>query len=138
MIRHRTGTAHRAGAALAAFVAVPVLLAACGSDESSSADLDLSPQAQEGADVAADNGCQSCHSIDGSGGTGPTWQGLAGSEVELSNGETVVADAAYLKQSIQDPAAATVEGLSPIMPTYDLSPQEVDALVAYIEALPAS
>ena len=123
--------------ALAALVTVPLLLAACGSDESS-ADLDLSPQAQRGADVAADKGCQSCHSIDGSGGTGPTWQGLAGSEVELSDGETVVADAAYLKQSIQDPAAATVEGFSPIMPPFDLSPEELDALVAYIEALPAS
>ena len=137
MIRHRTGTARRAAAALAALATVPLFLAACGSDESS-ADLDLSPQAQEGADLAAENGCQSCHSIDGSGGTGPTWQGLAGSEVELSNGETVVADADYLKQSIQDPAAVAVEGFSPIMPTFDLSPQELDALVAYIEALPAS
>lgn len=131
-----SGRGRRVGVAVTVLAAA-LLLAACGSDESS-ADLDLSPQAQEGADVAADNGCQSCHSTDGSGGTGPTWQGLAGAEVELSDGETVVADAAYLKQSIQDPAAATVEGFSPIMPTYDLSPQEVDALVAYIQELPAS
>ena len=131
-----SGRGRRVGVAVTVLAAA-LLLAACGSDESS-ADLDLSPQAQEGADVAADNGGQSCHSTDGSGGTGPTWQGLAGAEVELSDGETVVADAAYLKQSIQDPAAATVEGFSPIMPTYDLSPQEVDALVAYIQELLAS
>ena len=40
-----------------------------------------SAQAVEGQALAESNGCATCHSADGSDGTGPTWQGLAGTEV---------------------------------------------------------
>ena len=42
------------------------------------------------------NGCVGCHSVDGSPLTGPTWFGLFGSNVELADGTTVIADEALL------------------------------------------
>ncbi len=121
----------------AAAVVLLVLVASCGSDESSSS-ADLSPAARRGADVSEERGCEGCHSLDGANGTGPTWQGLAGSQVELTDGSTVVADAGYLTRSIEEPAAQTVQGFAPIMPTFGLSDDDVAALVAYIESVPAS
>ena len=45
--------------------------------------------------------------------TGPTWFGLYGSDVELDNGTTVVADDAFIAESILDPKAKEVAGFPP-------------------------
>src|SRR6476646_284805 len=58
-------------------------------------------------------GCIGCHSLDGSKGTGPTFKGLAGSKVALTNGQSVVADPAYLEKSIENADADVVQGYSP-------------------------
>ena len=58
-------------------------------------------------------GCVGCHSLDGSKGTGPTFKGLAGSQVQLTNGQSVVADPAYLEKSIENADADIVQGYSP-------------------------
>lgn len=49
--------------------------------------------------------CEPCHSLDGSRSPrlGPTWQGLYGSERELTNGETIVADEQHIINSIINP-----------------------------------
>lgn len=97
---------------------------------------ELSAEAAKGQDLADQNGCITCHSVDGSDGTGPTWQGLAGTEVTLDDGSTVTADDAYLQQSMTDPSAQIVEGFTAVaMPQFDISSADVDALVAYIDAL---
>ena len=59
-------------------------------------------QTPEGAGqlLAVKNGCVGCHSIDGTPMTGPTWFGLFGSNVKLADGTTVVADEAYISESI--------------------------------------
>jgi len=54
--------------------------------------------------------CASCHSIDGSTLVGPSWLGLYGSEVTLSDGSTVTADEEYIRNSILDPASQIVAG----------------------------
>lgn len=113
---------------------VLAVTAACGSS-GESAQSDLSPAAARGQELAAQNGCTNCHSTDGRNGTGPTWQGLAGSTVTLDDGTTVTADDAYLHRSITDPSAQRVDGAAAIMPEFNLSPAEVDDLVAYIESL---
>jgi cytochrome c oxidase subunit 2 len=47
---------------------------------------------------------------------------------------TVIADEAYLKESILAPAAKVVEGFQPTMPAFpDLKDDEVEALVEFIE-----
>jgi cytochrome c oxidase subunit II len=89
-----------------------------------------------GKALVAQNGCAGCHSIDGTKLTGPTWRGLFGSQVTLSDGSTVAADEAYLTQSIVDPNAKMVQGFAAgIMPKFGLSDAQVKAIVAYIETL---
>jgi len=61
-------------------------------------------------EVVWKNQCSSCHSIDGSSGTGPTWKDLFGSQRELTDGSTVTADEAYIMESIYDPQAKIRKG----------------------------
>ena len=79
--------------------------------------------------MARDRGCTSCHSSNGDKGTGPTWKGLYGSEVELADGTTVTADETYVKESITDPGAKIVNGYGNVMPHFTLSQEEVNQLV---------
>ncbi len=79
--------------------------------------------------------CMACHTIDGSTGTGPTWQGLWMSEVPLEDGTTVVADEDYITESITDPSAKVHEGFAPIMPEFDLSDDEIADVIAFIQTL---
>jgi cytochrome c oxidase subunit 2 len=95
----------------------------------------LSGAAEVGADLAQSYNCASCHSVDGSRSTGPTWDGIWGEQVELADGTRVEVDDEYVRRSITDPAALVVDGFSPIMPTFDLPDDELAALSAYIRSL---
>lgn len=90
-----------------------------------------------GRDTAVRHGCFACHTVDGSRHIGPSFAGLYGREVKLQNGETIVADAAYLTRSMMDPRADIVAGFKPLMPTYQglLSSGETAALVEFIKSL---
>ena len=93
------------------------------------------PEGRGQALVAA-NGCAACHSITGTTGIGPTWRGLFGHEVHLADGTTVIADEAYLAESIHDPQAKIVEGFeTQLMPTYGFTDQQIADIVAYIKTL---
>lgn len=84
--------------------------------------------------------CLSCHSVDGKEMVGPTWQGLYGHEVELEDGTVVIADDAYLIESIKDPGAKIVKGFpAGAMPPYGaiLSDEDIANIVAYIRTLRA-
>lgn len=104
--------------------------AACGDDPAPTAG-----GSQDVADMVSDLGCAGCHSTNGDKKSGPTWQGLAGSDVPLADGSTVVADRAYLTRSIEDPGADVVDGFAPIMPDLNLDPEQIDAIVTYIQEL---
>jgi cytochrome c oxidase subunit 2 len=81
--------------------------------------------------------CNTCHSIDGSRLTGPTFQGLFGRQESLADGSTVIADENYIRRSILEPQAQITAGYDPVMPTYSgiLRPQDIDALIEYIKTL---
>ena len=83
----------------------------------------------------AAEGCAGCHGQDFGGAAGPGWTGLAGSEVELADGTTVVADDDYLTRAITDPGAEVAAGFSIEMPANNLTDDEVAAIVAYINTL---
>jgi cytochrome c oxidase subunit 2 len=86
--------------------------------------------------LVTQNGCGACHSINGAAGIGPTWSGLFGSEVNLSDGTTVIADEAYIAESIREPQAKIVKGFeSQQMVRYSFTDDEIAALVAYIKTL---
>lgn len=113
-----------------ALAAVSMIVAvACGDDDT--ADVQLSPAGEAGKRLYETRGCAGCHDN----GVGPSFDGLAGSEVTLDDGSTVVADDEYLRRSITDPDAQRVDGYSTKMPTTDLSDDEVDQLIAYIRDL---
>ncbi len=99
--------------------------------EAGNQDTDL---VSKGRAVAASHGCVACHSVDGSKQVGPTWKGLYGHSVELADGSKVVADDAYIKESILQPNAKVVQGFAPIMPPQQLGDDDIAALIAYIRA----
>lgn len=82
--------------------------------------------------------CLGCHTVDGNKSVGPTWKDLYGNEVELKDGSKVIADVAYLTESIKDPGAKIVKDYPEnAMPPYGaiLSDQNIADLVAYIKTL---
>lgn len=87
-----------------------------------------------GAQVATQNACNTCHSIDGSKGIGPTWKDLYGSTRTFTDGTTAIADEAYIRESITKPMAKIVESFMPAMPPMPLTEEQIDALVAYAKA----
>lgn len=91
-----------------------------------------------GANWVKQTGCTSCHSIDGSKNIGPTFKGLAGSQVTLSDNTTVTADDAYIIDSIRNPGKQIVKGFNNIMPAdiaSNLTDQQVQDILAYIKSL---
>jgi cytochrome c oxidase subunit 2 len=93
------------------------------------------PEGRGEALVAA-NGCAACHSTTGAQGIGPTWRGLFGDEVQLTDGTTVITDEAYIAESIHDPQAKIVEGFeTQLMPTYGFTEEQIADIVAYIKTL---
>ena len=102
-----------------------------GSDD---AGPNLSALAQRGRELAVTRSCTGCHGRSGEGNTGPAWTGLFGSTRDLQDGSTVVADRAYLAESIVDPNAKLVAGFGR-MPQDSISDADVAALVQYIVEL---
>jgi cytochrome c oxidase subunit 2 len=115
-------------------VALGVSAIACGSP----AALDpaaTSGQESSGEDLFRSLGCSECHSS-GSG-IAPSLEGVFGSEVSVESGEVILADEAYLRESILSPQAETVLGYSPIMPNFAgrISDEELSALVEHLQSL---
>jgi mono/diheme cytochrome c family protein len=127
-----TPTPHLAGLVMFSVVAA---LSGCGGDARTTTEIVLSPAAERGRQVARDGGCAACHGADGGGATGPAWTDLYLRDVELDDGSTVLADDAYLIESITDPRVKVVEGYSVPMPDNDLDDAEVAAVIEYIKAL---
>ncbi len=92
-----------------------------------------------GRSLYTSDGCSACHSLNGTPGVGPSFKGVAGSHVTLTNGQTITATDAYLEQSISSPDAQIVKGYhAGVMPaaiaSYNLpnTPNDIRALVAFI------
>ena len=98
--------------------------------------------ATAGKAVFASNGCGSCHTLSAAGATGtigPDLDKAVSGDAQKDN----MPLAAFIKQSITDPAAYTASGgpWSTPMPTTfgsSLSPAQIDDLVALIESSQAS
>lgn len=100
----------------------------------SSASPVTDPLAQQGQQIYQQQ-CAACHSTDGTPMTGPSWKGLYGHEVTLEDGSTVTADDAYIHESILTPTAKIVQGFPPAMPPFQLSDDEINAIIAFIKTL---
>jgi cytochrome c oxidase subunit 2 len=93
--------------------------------------------AEQGEKLFQQFGCSTCHLLDQQGRC-PTLRGLYNKPVQLADGATVVADDAYIRQSILDPNAKITASFEPnVMPVFkgQLSEENVIQLVAYIKSL---
>lgn len=93
------------------------------------------PLPELGEQVFGAKACLGCHSVDGSGGVGPSMKGLFGTSETMSDGSTVEVDENYLRESIIVPAAKVVQGYQPIMPPIPMSDREVEGLIEFIKTL---
>ena len=124
--------------AAVALCALPLVAAACGGGD----DGGSSGGAGKGEDLYRQYACASCHSLDGSEGTGPSFKGLAGSTVKLEGGKEATADAAYLERAITDPDADVTAGynaglMKASIDGFDLGskPEDVQKLVEFIQGV---
>lgn len=97
-------------------------------------DVVLVASAEAGAKLYKSKICFSCHSIDGSRLVGPSFKGLYGRVEKTSAGE-VKADDAYITESILQPMAKIVDGYPPAMPVINLTPLEIQSVIAYVKTL---
>ena len=112
---------------------IAAVLTSCGGEETA-----LPVDAAAGKEIYQ-QGCGGCHTVDGTSRSGPSFLGLAGSQVTLKTGASVVADRNYLVNSILDPSAQVVDGYVDIMgsavPKGTYTEEQADQLAAYIESL---
>jgi cytochrome c oxidase subunit 2 len=81
-------------------------------------------------------GCSGCHEQTHHA-VAPNLAGLYASYVQLSNGEVVRADEAYLRDSILQPKKDVVAGYEPIMPSFKgvLSDGQLEMIIDYLKTL---
>lgn len=82
-------------------------------------------------------GCAGCHN---DAQLAPPLAGVIGRTTKLEDGSTVVADSAYVRESIVDPWTRIVAGYRPTMPTYAaiLSEAQLESLVTHLESMQGS
>jgi cytochrome c oxidase subunit 2 len=91
-----------------------------------------------GDQITQQFGCRACHSIDGTVVVGPSWNGLFGSQEELTDGTTVTVDHDYIVESIREPGAKITAGFQNLMPAtigQNLTDAQIADIVAFIESL---
>ena len=93
--------------------------------------------AEQGQKLFSQFGCANCHLLDEQGRC-PILRGIFNKPVQLNDGRVILADEAYLRESILDPNAKIVNGFLPnVMPNFkgQVSEENVIQLIAYIKSL---
>jgi cytochrome c oxidase subunit II len=93
--------------------------------------------AQQGERLFEQLGCSGCHLTDRQG-RGPMLRGMYGSRVQLAGGQTIMADDAYIRESILNPNAKLVTGYhANVMPSFQgqISEEGILQLIVYIKSL---
>jgi len=82
-------------------------------------------------------GCNACHTLDGSAGTGPTWKNLYGYEFSYRDGSSIVADVNHIRESIYDPGKYIRNGYDDQMASYQgrINTKEMNGLLALMRSL---
>ena len=92
--------------------------------------------ASGGEKLFQERGCANCHRSDKPGRC-PNLVGLFGQPVQLTTGQTVKADEAYVRESILDPSAKIVAGYQNIMPSFQglVTEEDLLQLIEYVKSL---
>jgi cytochrome c oxidase subunit II len=102
---------------------------------------DASTPGAEGLAIMKDQGCNACHSSDGTKIIGPTYLGLWGkTHVVVRGGQdvTITVDSAYIKKSIYDPGYDVVKGYQKgLMQSYEksISEKDIAKIIEYLKTL---
>lgn len=93
------------------------------------------PAAVTGRKLFEQLGCDRCHKP-AAGTLGPSLRGLLGRRIELESGGSLVADEAYIRESILNPKAKVVAGYKPSMPTFQglISEEGLHQIMAYLKS----
>ena len=137
LMNSRTRFKHWAVSIFGTFVAACLLIAGLLSvpEANAKAGVEVDPRVAAGAKLFVSQGCAACHQ-EGAAQLGPSLVGVFGRKEVLADGSTVLADDAYLHESIRQPQAKVVKGFAAAMPSYAHLPEaDVDALVAYLKSL---
>src|SRR6266581_2348661 len=106
------------------------------SDQATDISVDgLPARGASGGKILEDKGCLACHSLDGSAGVGPTFKGMWGKSVELTDGSTHILDADFVRDLILHPSKDVVKGYEPVMPELPLSDEEIRQIEEYLKDL---
>ena len=94
--------------------------------------------ASQGEKLFQKYACNTCHTST-SGARGPDLAGLYGKTRPLTNGQSVLADENYIRESILNPQAKIAAGFAPIMPTFQgqVSEDDLIRLLAYVRTMGA-
>jgi len=100
------------------------------------ASAELSAEAKAGRSLFTSLACATCH-VAQAPTLAPRLEGVFGTPQKLADGTEVIADEAYLKESILQPHAKILHGYQPVMTPYQgaINDQQLDQLVAYLKAL---
>jgi len=81
-------------------------------------------------------GCVTCHGPGGNG-TGPSLQGIYGTQVTLRTGQNRTVDDAFIRQAIVNPNALPLANFAPIMPSFQgqVDEEQILQLIAYVKSL---
>jgi cytochrome c oxidase subunit 2 len=93
--------------------------------------------ASQGEKLFQQLGCSTCHLLDEQGRC-PIMRGVYGSQVLLDDGRTILADDAYVRESILNPNAKIVSGFhKDVMPTFQgqVTEENLLQLIEYIKSL---
>lgn len=108
------------------------------------AQLDTSsiPLVELGETLSSAKGCKTCHSVDGSQGSGPSWLGIWGEPRLPTGGKSAVENEVgfnYIRESILNPSAYVKSGWPNNMPIYQgqFTSRELLAVATYIQSLSA-
>jgi cytochrome c oxidase subunit 2 len=93
-----------------------------------------------GVDLLTVKGCVTCHSLDGSKLIGPSFKGLWGkTETVVTDGaeRTITVDEAYVRRSIEMPAADLVEGYQNLMPDQSalVDSTDIENIIDFLKGL---
>ena len=123
----------RPAAIVCAGVVLALAAAGCGEGKITVSKQD--PALRAGATVFNER-CSGCHSPDSTV-HAPELSGIFGRTIHLQDGRSMVADEAYLRDSILLPKKAVVAGYAPIMPSFRgaVTEDELVKLIAYLKAL---
>jgi cytochrome c oxidase subunit 2 len=97
--------------------------------------------ADQGFEIMRRNGCNACHSSDGTKLVGPSYLGYWGTMRKVTTGREereVLFDEEYVRRSIYDPNADIAEGFNRgLMLSYEgmVAEEEVDLIIEYLKAL---